>query len=551
MLKNNDLKLNSINTTSIIGFSLLLSSSYYFYKYSSFTNKNFFLFIGDFLILFVFSLIFFYFLKKIFIKLEFFLPEKIYKFVFSFFLTYLFIQVIRGFLYLINSKLTISNLIINYITIFQNIDFLSNRLLIYLLPFFICFLIIIFNHKKFEKFIRFFSIIGFVFFTVLIFREVNSYIGLLKVLKKEVPSFNFKYEAENTKNNNKKVLWIIFDGFDPQITFKNEKILNNLPNFKNFKNTSVVHEKMYPPAEKTINSLPAILMGLETKGHLIKDKQYYLKKKDNNFVKFNYENSIFGQLNKRGIISSVFSSVLEYCSAYIIPNNFKMCVEKKRNKNIPIAAYFDGIYFTYFPIDKINLFASIIFNLDKKNLNNKINYENFYNISIKKEYVNSNDLDGFNTIFLSDVEKSLKKSNLTFIHLYVPHPGNQSYAKKVTGKFPQDDFLSYLINLKLSDIALGKLLKTIKQYEDHMIILSSDHWFRSRDKNRSNIYPALFMGKISDQNDEFTIKNSESSSIYIQELIYDFFISEIKNHKDIATFLKSRTEHSTYVNLNN
>jgi hypothetical protein len=550
MLKNNDLKFNSINTKSIIGFSLLLSSSYYFYKYSSFTNKNFFLFIGDFFTLFVFSLIFFYFLKKIFIKLEFFLHEKIYKLIFSFFLSYLFIQVIRGFLYLINSKLTISNLIINYITLFQNTAFLSNRLLIYLLPFFICFLIIIFNQKKFEKFIRFFSIIGFVFFTVLVFREFNNYITVLKVLK-EVPFVNFKYETQNIKENNKKVLWIIFDGFDPQITFQNEKILNNLPNFKNFKDTSVIHEKMYPPAEKTINSLPAILMGLETKGHLIKDKKYYLKKKDDNFVKFNYENSIFGRLNKSGIISSVFSSVLEYCSAYIIPNNFKMCIEKKRNKSIPIAAYFDGIYFTFFPINKINFFTSIIFNSNKKNLNNEINYENFYNIGVKKEHINSNDLDGFNTIFLSDVKRSLKKSNLTFIHLYVPHPGNQSYAKKVTGKFPQDDFVSYLINLKLSDIALGKLLKTIEQYEDHMIILSSDHWFRSRDKNRSNIYPALFMGKISDQNDAFTIKNSESSSIYIQELIYNFFISEIKNHNDMTIFLKSRTEHSTYVNLNN
>jgi len=550
MLKNNDFKHQLINLKNIIGFSLLLSSSYYFYKYSSFANKDMLAFSIDFFILFIFSIIFFLLIKNVFRKIKLVLPIKICNLLFNFFLTYLFVQTIRGFLYLINSKLTISNVILENITFLENFSILSNRLTIFLLPFVICFLMIFFNHKRLREFIRFFSIVGFVFFAVLIFREISNQLMLLKI-SKEALSQNFKYVKNNTIENNKKVLWIIFDGFDPQITFNEKKIIKNLPTFKIFKENAVFHGKMYPPAEKTINSLPAILMGLETNGHLIKDKKYYLKKKDNSFIEFNYENSIFGRLNKIGFSSSVFSSVLEYCSAYIFPNNFNMCLERTKKTKKSTISYFDGVYFTFLPINKINYLISMFVNKNEKTFKKKINYEDYYNINIIEQYITSNDLDGFNTIFVPDVKKSIEDSSLTFVHLYIPHPGNQSYAEKLSGKFPDDDFASYLINLKLSDIALMKLTKLMQKYDDHMIILSSDHWFRSRDRNRSNVYPALFLSKISNQNQPFIIEDTESSSIYIQEIVYRFFTSEIKNHEDIVTYLKSKTEHSTYVNFNN
>ena len=39
-----------------IGLSLIIASSYYFYKYSLFANKNYFVFLLDFSLLFFFSL---------------------------------------------------------------------------------------------------------------------------------------------------------------------------------------------------------------------------------------------------------------------------------------------------------------------------------------------------------------------------------------------------------------------------------------------------------------------------------------------------------------
>ena len=53
-----------------------------------------------------------------------------------------------------------------------------------------------------------------------------------------------------------------------------------------------------------------------------------------------------------------------------------------------------------------------------------------------------------------------------------------------------------MLNLKLTDIVLKKMLYIVDKIniEDKMLILSSDHWYRLRDRN--NPHPALFIAKI-------------------------------------------------------
>ena len=64
-INNKSFNSNNLNLEKIIGLAALLTSSYYFYQYSTFAdNKNFFFKFLDLINLFLFSLIFFFFIKK-------------------------------------------------------------------------------------------------------------------------------------------------------------------------------------------------------------------------------------------------------------------------------------------------------------------------------------------------------------------------------------------------------------------------------------------------------------------------------------------------------
>ena len=103
-----------------------------------------------------------------------------------------------------------------------------------------------------------------------------------------------------------------------------------------------------------------------------------------------------------------------------------------------------------------------------------------------------------------------------------------------------------MLNLKLTDIVLKKMLYIVDKIniEDKMLILSSDHWYRLRDRN--NPHPALFIAKI--YGDDNEIETSKpATAIYIQELIYKFLLKEISTHSDIKKFFEKKTFIKTYV----
>ena len=70
-------------------------------------------------------------------------------------------------------------------------------------------------------------------------------------------------KKEITLNHkNKKVLWLLFDGLDPEyINYSvNEKKL--FSNLNSIKDNGVFHEKMFPPSNWTLYSMPSQLMGI-------------------------------------------------------------------------------------------------------------------------------------------------------------------------------------------------------------------------------------------------------------------------------------------------
>ena len=100
----------------------------------------------------------------------------------------------------------------------------------------------------------------------------------------------------------------------------------------------------------------------------------------------------------------------------------------------------------------------------------------------------------------SDIKSYIENlnKNLTFIHLFPPH--TTGHGDLQGGDFAQEIFKinttldgrgiglgSYVLNLKLADLLLNKILKNLKEVDKNlMIILSSDHWYRDKDKRTRN-----------------------------------------------------------------
>ena len=84
---------------------------------------------------------------------------------------------------------------------------------------------------------------------------------------------------------------------------------------------------------------PDIAMGVDSKGLEIKNRIYYLKDRKKNLFHLKYDNTIFGRLDKLGLQSNIFSSVIPYCSVHLKFHRLENCKEKysiqgqqKRNK---------------------------------------------------------------------------------------------------------------------------------------------------------------------------------------------------------------------------
>ena len=207
----------------IVGLSLLLTTTYYFYKYSTFANKSFFIFFLDLSLLFLFSFFYFFLIKSIIGKIEYKVNRKFINILLIVFSSYLCVQTLKGFIFLINSKLTISNLLttkIFYIFDFGNL--ILDKAIIYSIPYISFFIIFFLTKIRVIKIIKFVSIVGYIFLSVLLFREINTNLIINAKIKNNSTKILNNYVIKNI-DKNRKVIWILFDGFDPQIAFDSKK----------------------------------------------------------------------------------------------------------------------------------------------------------------------------------------------------------------------------------------------------------------------------------------------------------------------------------------
>ena len=106
---------------------------------------------------------------------------------------------------------------------------------------------------------------------------------------------------------------------------------------------------------------------------------------------------------------------------------------------------------------------------------------------------------------------------------------------------------SYILKYFYVDLFIKKLLSEAKKKElnDLLLIVSSDHWNRSKDiskkeKNLDGEYigNSYFSAKFLNDDSKYFL-NKPSNSIVIKDLIKSFYENKILNNEDIYNFISS------------
>lgn len=525
-------------------FSILVSTTFYFYE-RTFVLISKFEIVLQFFILFFFCLIFFYILKFI---LDY--SNKLKWYFFSKFLTIIILSWV--------TVIFIKNIffLTNYITLAQLIEkifnlriefFSQNELFLrtfkFTLPYIISFIIITLSIKKIDKLKK--IIISYSFATLLVipldiiqnFNSVKSQV-INYDSKKVVKNSNLQ-KLKNKKNNpNRKVLLIIFDEADYQIINEN---LNSLNNISALSKRSFFPNNMYSPAINTINSVPSMLTNIPTAGNIFKKNKILILNNDKNLIEFNLKNSIFGKLSSSNYNYKILSSMLDYCTMLELDRNCdaKKFKELKSKNNI-----FKGVESTFTIIKKFRLFLKIH------------NNNNFLETNIKKirnlkaPYKLVKDLDGHGLITFDKFSKLVNDKNIDFLflHLSLPHmPSN--YAQEIFNINTPKDIRAYTLNLKLLNIVIKKIFEIYEKsefYENSLIILTGDHWARDKDIEQKTEYPVFFISKIFNDNNNI-LYNSNISLVNLPNFIINFFNGEINKNVDIKNFFQNNKFYETYL----
>ena len=449
----------------LLGLSLVFVSDYYFSNFLKMANpENYYIFINSIIIL-IFKFIFFYFFFNFFFfKINSTIGVKIYNFALNILLIYLVLLLVKIYYRLFN---------VDFDNFFRNIldqYYFSPNILLSLLLSPILFL------KKTTKIkiYQFISLLGLLLFILVLY---------INFINKNLSKKNFQksFFPENYKivnSEKKKVVWIIFDQYDPFIADKLKEEIK-LDNYSWFKQNSYFNDNTYPAGENTMLSMPKILMNINEniQNMYSKNSTLLLKTKHGEYP-FVYDTTIFSFLNKKQISSSILSSTIEYCSVYLKNHNFKICKDRLRSIKKKTHRYFldgltytlklnyliDRFFFNFFSNKKISKIKQNFYSSENNTFNLKYLFSNygFYRelnkLTLDKNYKYFDDNKFFE---IQDFLKAYKNSNLTFLHLQMPHlPAN--YAKNLYNIKTIDIYEDYLVNLKFSDNVMGKVFKNIE-----------------------------------------------------------------------------------------
>ena len=322
---------------------------------------------------------------------------------------------------------------------------------------------------------------------------------------------------------NDKIIFFIFDEFDYEYLIKNS---HRFPNLENIIKKSFFHKNFFPPAKYTSQSISSILTGKEVKKINFLSGDLILNKGLDNETKIITENTIFDDIIKRNLSSSIFGHFYPYCSKLKVKNCYDTLnsneITMDLNRSLKVLS--QQLYIkNFFNSDKIiNFFTN-------NNFIEDFSYKYDENLIIN---------DSMTWSMLTTTKKMMNiNTNFIFAHYPFPH-----LDKKITIKNMEDSSISdYEKNIYLVDLIAKILNENLSNFDKSLLIITSDHWFRNKDysskklNNEKKSMRIPFVAKIIGD-DTYFETDLEGNSISLRELFNSYYDGDIKSNEDINSF---------------
>jgi hypothetical protein len=348
--------------------------------------------------------------------------------------------------------------------------------------------------------------IAVVFAVLLVLRIYSLNVPLISPYP-EQKATELKLSTPSGIDHKRRVVFVVFDEFDPIVAFSKQDNSNSLKNFKKLIDGGFYAPNALPPAKSTIESIPAMMIGKETQGNTFDDRsRLFVKTGTNEKIEFNQENSLFGKLPGGPSSLSILGFYHPYCKIYPAAE----CVS--------------------FPLSKFAI----------------PNSWRFWNKRSEHQYITATQLK----LIPSFVESKYKQ--LAYLHLNIPHLDANYAANRFHKPRASTAAEQYSLNLALSDQVLGSIVNSLERSsvsgDEVLLIVCSDHWFRSFSPHRdeSNGLPALLAVKL--LSDRKGIKYDKTvSTHHLTRLVIDFLHGDIKTHMDVSDWFHKKSIYKTYI----
>ena len=267
--------------------------------------------------------------------------------------------------------------------------------------------------------------------------------------------------------NRRRVVWIIFDEMSADLAFARRPPTLNLPEFDRLHSVALTATNAYPPAGRTMQSIPALLTGRLVAAVRPAGPDELLLTFDGqtDTVGWSREQDIFATAQKAGLNSALVGWYHPYCR--IIGDRLTNCFWQPASQVTSP--------------EKFSVRRTMV--LQDSELLQLLPFTQRVRQWIQPEPIDYRAAHLIDYKALAERAAQLAANpniNLAFVHLPVPHP--PYIYDRGRGVWDTTGELSYLDNLVLADQALGKLRAAMERngaWDNSTILVSSDHWWRT------------------------------------------------------------------------
>lgn len=282
--------------------------------------------------------------------------------------------------------------------------------------------------------------------------------GWLITQFKEKPRAGFVTPARSTV----RIMWIILDELDYKIAFEQRPAGLELREMDRLRADSIFATNAYPPADYTLMSMPALISGRLVSSTRPKDPSTLMITYSDSFepVSWGSQPSVFSKARELGVNSAIVGWYHPYCR--IIGDQVVRCMSCNTGRSsLPVTSATQFI--TALRQNPLVPGAA----LPDTSAGDRRRW--------REELIQT-----YGEILQVSREAALNREiGLLLLHFPVPHP--PGIFNRVSNEFDASGSASYLDDLKLADNTIGDLRRTLEKaglWENSIVVLSSDHWWR-------------------------------------------------------------------------